>query len=290
MTHETPEHAQENTDADHVGSVRLSGDFGLSLLELLVASFISMFVVGGVMTMLVSVNDIHRDSQQVIDTQQSARIAMDQIQRDVQIAVVGLLWLLPPTPVIIPRADGGIDIRQNQGGIMAPLAVDMGDVNAPFELSDVSGFIPGMEVAVYDATGSIDFVTITAVDAANDLLFHDGAAKQYKVEDGAAVARILTISYYLQQIGGVWTMVREEDGANTAPIASNIVVAGTNIIYWDDSVPSVPFNPTTNSLQLQITMIEITLEIETADPMLNTTTRRSTTLTTRITPRAMVLS
>ena len=290
MTHEIPEHAQENRDADGVGRVRLSDDEGLSLLELLVSSFISMVVVGGVMTMLVSVNDIHRDAQQVIDTQQSARIAMDQIQRDVQIAGVGLLWLLPPTPVIIPRADGGIDIRQNQGGVMAGLIADMGGPNDVFTVNDVTGFSPGMEIAVYDASGSIDFVTVTAVDTLNDRLSHDGASKAYTVAEGSAVARILTISYYLQQIGSVWTMVREEDGANTVPIAANVVVAGTSIVYWDDSLPPIVFNPNTNSLQLRITMIEISLEIETVDTTLNSNIRRSATLTTRITPRAMVLS
>ncbi len=290
MPNEAPKHGPGNTDANRVGRIRLSGDDGFSLMELIVAGLISLFVVGGVMTMLVSVNDINRDTQLLIDSQQSVRIAMDQIQRDVQIAGVGLLWLLPPTPVIIPRADGGIDIRQNQGGIMAGLIADMAGINDAFTVDDVTGFSPGMQVAVYDAGGSIDFVTITAVDTANDRLSHDGASKAYTVADGTAVARILTISYYLQQIGGVWTLVREEDGANTVPVAANIVVAGTSILYWDDSLPSVAFNPNTNSLQLRITMIEIILEIETADPMLNTTTRRSTTLTTRITPRAMVLS
>ncbi|MCH7823275.1 MAG: hypothetical protein IH849_00610, partial [Acidobacteria bacterium] len=270
--------------------VRLSGDDGFSLIELIVAGLISLFVVGGVMTMLVSINDINRDTQQLIDSQQSVRIALDQIQRDVQIAGVGLLWLLPPTPVIIPRADGGIDIRQNQGGLMAGLIADMGSGTDDFTVDDVTGFSPGMQVAVYDAGGSIDFVTIIAVDTNNDRLSHDGASKAYTVADGTAVARILTISYYLQQIDGVWTMVREKDGANTATIAANIVVAGTSILYWDDSLPSVLFNPNTNSLQLRIRTIEVTLEIETVDTMLNSNIRRSSTLTTRITPRAMVLS
>ena len=128
------------------------------------------------------------------------------------------------------------------------------------------------------------------MDTANDRLSHDGASKAFTVANGTAVARILTISYYLQQIGGVWTMVREEDGANTMPIAANVVVGGTSIVYWDDSLPSVVFTPSTNSLQLRIATIEITLQIETADTMLNSNVRRSAALTMRVTPRAMVLS
>ena len=263
---------------------------GFSLLELMVAGLISLFVVGGVMTMLVELNDIHRDSQQLIDTQQSARIAMDQLQRDIQIAGVGLLWLLPPTPVIIPRADGGIDIRQNQGGIMAAFVADMTGNNDAFSVDDVTGFMPGMQVAVYDAGGSIDFVTITAVDGGNDRLSHTGASKAYTVANGSAVARILTISYFLQNNAGVFTMVRQEDNNTPAPIANNVVPGGTSIVYWDDSLPSVQFNPTTVPLQLRIQTIEITLWIETQDNKLNTTQKRWTTITTRVTPRAMVLS
>jgi hypothetical protein len=271
--------------------VRTPGhDAGFSLLELLVASLVSLLVVGGVMTMLSQLNDTHRNQQQVIDSQQSARIAMAQLQRDIQIAGVGLLWLLPPTAVIIPRADGGIDIRQNQGGLMSGLTADMTGPTGQLVVADVTGFNPGMQIAVYDAGGAIDFATITAVNAGTSRITHTGVSKAYLVASGTAVARVLTISYYLQNIGGVMTLVREEDGANTSPLAANVVAAGTSITYWNDANPSVVFNPTTTALQLQITMVDITLEVETADARLNTAVRPSTTLTVRITPRAMVLS
>ncbi len=212
------------------------------------------------------------------------------MQRDIQIAGVGLLWLLPPTPVIIPRADGGIDIRQNQGGIMAAFVADMANNNDAFSVDDVTGFMVGMQLAVYDSGGSIDFVTITAIDAANDRISHTGASKAYTVANGTAVARVMTISYFLQNNGGVFTLVRQEDNNAVAPIATNVVAGGTNIIYWDDSLPAVQFNPNTLVMQLRIRTVEITLEIETEDNKLNTNQTRSTTLTTRMTPRAMVLS
>ena len=268
----------------------MADEIGTSLLELLVAGLISLLIVGGAMTMLIELNDIHRDTQQLIDTQQAARIAMDQLQRDIQIAGVGLLWLLPPTPVIIPRADGGIDIRQNQGGIMAAFVADMAGNNDAFSVDDVTGFMPGMQIAVYDAGGSIDFVSVTSIDTGNDRISHTGASKAYTVANGTAVARILTVSYFLQNNAGVFTMVRQEDNGAIVPIAGNIVPAGTSIIYWDDSLPTVQFNPTTNLMQLRIRTVEVTLEVETEDVKLNTTQKRSTTLTTRMTPRAMVLS
>jgi type II secretory pathway pseudopilin PulG len=268
----------------------LCEDAGFSLLELLVASLVSLFVVGGVMSMLVSIQDTHRDQQQLIDIQQGARIAMSQLQRDIQIAGVGLTWLLPPTPVIIPRPDGGIDIRQNQGGLMSGFAADMTGNNDPISVLDVTGFQVGMEIAVYDGGGAIDFTTITAIDAATDRISHTGVSKAFTLADGSAVARVLTVSYFLQNSAGTMTLVREQDGALTAPLATNIVAAGTSITYWDDSNPSVVFNPASNADQLRITMVEITLELQTEDPRLNTNIRPTTTLTFRVTPRAVVLS
>lgn len=268
----------------------LCEDSGFSLIELLVASLVSLFVVGGIMGMLVSVQDTHRDQQQLIDIQQSSRIAMAQLQRDIQLAGVGLTWLLPPTPVIIPRADGGIDIRQNQGGLMTGLAADMPGPTDVISVLDVTGFEVGMGIAVYDGGGAIDFATITAVNAAADTISHTGVSKAYTVADGSAVARVLTVSYFLQANGGVLSLVRQEDGALTAPVATNVVATGTSITYWDDSEPSVVFTPATNADQLRITMVQIALEIQTEDPRLNTVVRPTTSLTFRVTPRAVVLS
>ena len=64
MTNQTSMHARQHTNANHFGRPRLADDKGFSLVELIVASLISMFVVGGLMTMLVSVDEINRDSQQ----------------------------------------------------------------------------------------------------------------------------------------------------------------------------------------------------------------------------------
>jgi hypothetical protein len=266
----------------------LSGEAGFSLLELLIASLLSVVVVGGVLTMLVGVEDVHRDTQELIDAQQMARLSLDQMTRDIQLAGVGLVWLLPPFPLIVPRADGGIDIRHNQGNITAILSVDMGGPNDALMVDSAVGFEPGQQIAVYDAMGSVDLVDVVSVDLGANRIVHSGATKAYLTADGTAVARVEMISYFTQNIGGVVTLVRQETNAAAQPVATR--VQALNIAYWDDSVPAVAFVPANLIDQLRIRTVELTLTIETENVRLNTLQRRAASLTTRVTPRAIALS
>lgn len=127
---------QTSTDTSSPGLAASAAEAGFSLLELLVASFASLFVVGGMMLMLNGLQDVHRNTQEVIDAQQMARLSLEQMQRDLQLAGVGLAWLIPPFPLIAPRADGGIDIRHNQGGLTAALTADMGGPNGAIVVAD----------------------------------------------------------------------------------------------------------------------------------------------------------
>jgi hypothetical protein len=258
------------------------------LLELLIASLVSVFVVGGVLTMLVGLEDVHRDTQELIDAQQMARLSLDQMTRDLQLAGVGLAWLLPPFPLVVPRADGGIDIRHNQGNITGTLVADMGGPNDALFVDSAVGFEAGQQIGVYDAMGAMDLVDVISVDLGANRIVHSGVSKAYLVADGTAVARIETISYMIQNFGGVPTLMRQVDNLAAQPIASQIQTL--NIVYWDDSTPAVAFNPATPVEQLRIRTVELTLTIQTENVRLNTVQRRTASLTTRVTPRAIALS
>ncbi|MFQ5743628.1 MAG: PilW family protein [Acidobacteriota bacterium] len=265
-----------------------AGEAGFSLVELMVASLTSVLVVGGVLVMLDGLERVHRDTQELIDAQQSARLSLDKMTRDVQLAGVGLAWLLPPLPLIVPRVDGGIDIRSNQGGLTALLTADMSGPSDVLQLDDVSGFQVGMTIGLYDAGGAMDLVSVISVNSNTNQLGQTGASKAYTVVDGTAVARIETVTYRTQTSGGKTRLMRQQGTAAAQPMAEN--VQGLTITYYDDSAPPVAFNPTTLADQLRIRTVEINLVIETENVRLNTTQRRTATLTTRVTPRAVVLS
>ncbi len=262
---------------------------GFSLLELLVASLMSVLVVGGMLLMLDGLRDVQRDQMQLIDAQQTARLALFQMQRDIEQAGIGLLGLLAPLPVIEPRPDGGIDVRFNADNLTARLSESQGDPNSHFDVDDVSGFEVGMVVAVYDGTGSYDLTTLTSVESDKLHLHHDGGvAKAYQVADGAAVKRVETISYQLLSVNGTFSLQRQEDSNDAQPVATN--VRSLTITYYNDASPPQPFTPVTLADQLRVKVIEIMLEIETEDVKLNTTEERTVPLTIRITPRSILLA
>jgi len=260
---------------------------GFSLLELLVASLMSVLVVGGMLLILDSLRDVHRDQQQLIDAQMTARLALEQMQRDIQLAGIGLLGMLSPMPVIEPRADGGIDVRYNSDNVTARLAANMSGPSGQLVVDDASGFSAGMEVVIYDSTGSFDRATLTLVQG--NSLSHDGTlSKVYQVTDGAAIKRVQTISYRLQSVNGVFWLQRQQDENDPQPVALN--VRSMNITYYDDGSPPVAFTPATLADQLRVNVIEVTLVIETEDVRLNTNAERTVTLTARITPRSVMLT
>lgn len=258
---------------------------GYSLIELMVAMLVSTLVVGGVLMMLNAVEDVHRDSQEMIDAQQSARISMEQVQRDLQLAGVGLVWLVPPLPLIVPQVDGGFQVRHNQSGVTASLATNMANPTDAFTVDDITGFAIGQTIAIYDSTGALDMVDVTGIDVANDRIMHGGVSKAYTVADGTALAWIQTITY---GVDAQDRLTRQVDNEAAYPIAGN--VAGLVVAYWNSDSPSVVFDPNTVPLQMMIETVQVDLTIQTENTRLNTNQFRQVTLSTRVTPRAIVLS
>jgi type II secretory pathway pseudopilin PulG len=268
-------------------SLPLHEERGFSLLELLVASAMSVLVVGGMLLMLDGLRDIYRDQSQLIDAQMTARLALERMQRDIELAGIGLLGMLSPLPVIEPRDDGGIDVRYNSGNVTARMSADAGASH--FVVDDVSGFEVGMEVVAYDGTGAFDLLTLTTVEADNLHLHYSGiASKTYKLADGAAVKRVQTTSYRLETVNDVFWLQRQQDSDPVQPVALN--VRSMNIVYYDDANPPAVFTPVTLADQLRVNIIEVKLVVETEDVRLNTTQERTVTLTRRITPRSAILA
>lgn len=265
---------------------RWRDESGFSLLELLVASAMAVLVVGGMLLIFDSVRDVHRDQSQLIDAQMTARIALEQMQRDIQLAGIGLLGLMSPLPVIEPRPDGGIDVRYNSDNLTARLSANMSGPSAQLVVDDATGFQAGMQVVVYDGTGAFDLVTLSGVSG-NSLAHVSTLTKAYQVVDGAAVKRIETISYRLQSVNGVFWLQRQLNNDTPQPVALN--VRSMTITYFDDASPPVAFTPVTLVDQLRVNVIEVTLVVETEEPPINETAERTVTLTARITPRSVML-
>ena len=237
--------------------------------------------------MLGSASDNYEDAANRIDAQQAARIALEQIQRDLQVAGVGLSRLQPPFPIVIPRNDGGIDLRINRGLVTTFLTTAMVDGTSDLEVSDASAFAVGQWIAVYDAAGSIDMTQIAAIDLGQTRITHGGVSKAYDPGAGAAVAVVETITYRPEATGSTFDLIREVDGTGTALVAANLTAV--QFSYFDNAVPPASFTPTTLSQQMLVRVIEARLVVQAAGPRLAGTAPPTIALTARVTPRSLVL-
>jgi len=261
----------------------LRADRGHSLIEMLLVLAISGMVLGGALTMTGNIQTSTRDLGEIVDARQSARISLDQLQRDLMVTGVGLTWIAPPFPLVVPREDGGVDLRSNPGAIDAILVSDMKGKSS-LELDAVDGLSVGDQVAVYDDTGDLDLTEITGISGTT-VMVQPSLSKSYSTTDGAAVLRVETISYYARGEPGTAELVREASGAANAVTAS-VVTFETTYLDQDGNV----FVPTTEVSMLRIRTVEITLTVRTDVERLEPADRPEFTVTTRITPRAIALA
>ncbi len=260
---------------------------GFSLIEVMISSALFLVLLAGASTMLMSVQEGYEDSQLVMDAQQGARIAMEQIQRDLHVVGVGLSRMQPPFAVFVPRADGGIDLRRNRGQVTSFLTKPMGSGSAVIELDDVSEFSVGQDVAVYDATGSIDIAAITHINIVSSRIVHTGVSKGYDPADGAAVAVVETITYRTEVDGATFNLIREVDGADPAIRATG--VSQLVFRYFDDANPPLEITPTTLADQMSVRLFEVSLTVRAQGTRLRGGAVPEVSLSARIAPRSLVL-
>ncbi len=261
---------------------------GFSLIEAMIASALFLMLLGGVSTLFGTTRDNYEDAAAKIDAQQTARIALEQVQRDLQVAGVGLSRLQPPFPIIVPRVDGGIDMRVNRGQVTTFVTTAMASTTDALVVDDAAQFAIGQFIAVYDATGSIDMVQITGLTTGPDTISHAGLSKLYSPDDGAAAAVVQTVSYRAQDAGGgIFDLIREVDGGSGAVVARNLTQV--SFTFFDNAVPPAQFSPTGTAQQLLIRVIEARLDVRTEGPRLAGDGLPTIQLTTRVTPRSLVL-
>lgn len=256
---------------------------GMSLLEMLVASLVTTMIVGGLMTMLNSMQFVSSDLESRTSAYQAARVAMDRIQRDITLAGVGLTPMLPVFPLISGRDDGGLTLRHNQEGVAYGLPANMPNdrqviVPAGHEFEE------GQLVALYDASGSIELAGI-ATAGGTRLVLDRSLSRTYRTADGAAVSRIQQLDYFVQVTDGASNLMRQIDGGTPQVIATDVV--NFDVTFYNEDQPPAEFTPTTDVQRLRIRVVEVSLELRTALERIQAGDRPTFELTSRISPRAL---
>ncbi len=166
----------------------LRGERGISLIEVMAAMVISLMVVGAGFTVLISTQKAARVNSLVAQTQQSSRIAMELIARDVKMAGFGMPagGVGGCTAPIVPLdnnaagVDAGPDsvslVIPNTNAAIAPFWQLAGPANGPFNAITLQGGAVADMQAVGLAGGTAVSIggavsaTVQAINPATDTI------------------------------------------------------------------------------------------------------------------------
>ncbi len=162
-------------------------EHGLSLVEVMAAMVISLIVVGSAFTALISSTKSTHVNDQVAQTQQNARLAMELLARDIRMAGFGMTGPvgactagIMPDDNVETGPDTGPDavsvVVPNTNTTIAPLWTLRAQAQGPFTTIDLQvGAVAGMVTAGLGVGSTVSIggavsSTVTLVDSGNDRL------------------------------------------------------------------------------------------------------------------------
>lgn len=241
-----------------------SHEGGFTLTEMLVSTAIMMTVTGGVFTVMNPAGGIFQTQPEMADVQQRLRVGVDTLKHDlvmagggaysgsqsgtlnqffasVQPSKIGFLAAYddPPqtfrsdtiTLFYVPSTSAQTTISQAMPATSAELKVD-NPPNCPPK--DLCGFEEGMQVLLFDDTGSFDPMTITEVQGSAGHLQRNQQGPLSKSYDvGAKVVQVQQHVYWLDT---TTDQLMHYDGYQTVvPVVDNVVAL--NFEYYGDPDP-----------------------------------------------------
>jgi hypothetical protein len=253
---------------------RLNRQDGFTLAELLIATAIMMTVTGAVFTVMNPSGGIFQTQPEVADVQQRLRVGVDTMKHDLVMAGAGAYSgtqtgsLSSFFASIMPYRQGNIAAFDDGPGVyrsdaitifyvpstMSQTTIEAAMPNVSAELKvtdqpgcpsgqDLCGFKEGMQVLIYDDTGSFDTMTITQVqDNAGHLQHNQQGPLSKAYQPGAKVAQVEQHVYYLDTNTD---QLMHYDGYLTAlPVVDNVV--GLTFEYFGEPTPPTLRQPGVN--------------------------------------------
>jgi hypothetical protein len=244
---------------------------GFSLLEMLLSMTIMTVVVGSMFLLVDPGQSTSRAQLEVADMQQRMRVAADMVAKDLIMAGAG--WnsgagagtLSSVVPAIRPyrtgqqSPDGGLTFFADRISITSALPdapwttisdsmpPNSAELKVDAELGcpsgdELCGFAVGMQVMIFDDTGTFDVFTITNVQTSALHLQHRGQdlSKAYSPTEHARIGQLDSQVYYLDTAN---RQLHHYDGLTTdLPLVDNCV--GVRFRYFGDPNPPASPRPT----------------------------------------------
>ena len=247
----------------------MKGDSGFSLIELAMSLTLTLIVMSAAVAIVTPSTASGRVEPEAVDVQQRARVGLDALVRDLNLAgagvhlgpaVGGLRRFFPP---IVPRRMGlmgadafsvaradAITIAYVADGItqtwlsspLPPAPADLVLVPAPncISLGPLCGLVPGASLVVFDTEGHFDFYTLTsALTTGGRVRSWQLAHPSFSYAAGAIVVEAVMQTYYFDRVN---RQLRHFDGYLTdIPVVDNVV--DLNFEYFGEPLPPASPRP-----------------------------------------------
>jgi prepilin-type N-terminal cleavage/methylation domain-containing protein len=239
---------------------------GFTLIEMLIATAITITITAGVMTILHPSHGLSRTQPEVAEMQQRLRVGVDTLRHDLVMAGAGAYagalsgslagYFAPILPFRLgssPADDDGPEVFKPDAVTIVYVPSTASQTTIGTEMPDAAaatvnaesacpagdmpcGFKRGMRVVVYDGTGAFDTFSVTSADAAGTLaLRHMQLGALSKVYPaGSKIAEAVQHTYFIDTAG--WQLMRY-DGQSAAAVLDNVV--GLDFEYYGEPDPPV---------------------------------------------------
>jgi len=241
---------------------------GFSLLEVMVATAIMLTVTGAVFSILNPTGAIFQAQPEVVDMQQRLRIGVDTLTRDLIMAGAGAYSgtqsgtlsgffapIQPSRQGALAQYDDGVGAYKTNAitlfyvpstSSQTTISSSMPSTSAELKVNPESGcpnganlcgFTTGMQVLIYDDTGSYDTMTITQVQDAAAHLQHNQQGDLSKSYD--ANAKIVQVQQHVYFLDTTARQLMHYDGYQTVTPVLDEVVGLTFEYYGDPNPPGM---------------------------------------------------
>jgi hypothetical protein len=249
---------------------RISRADGFTLVELLVSTVITLTVTAAVFTVMNPSDGIFQAQPEVADLQQRLRVGVDTLQRDLMMAGAGayagsqsgtligffapiqpsLMGYLPPLddPPGTFRSDAITVFYVPQTAVQTTLSQGFPEISAEFKVNSVPGCPPrhlcgleeGMQVLLFDESGSFDSLTMTRVNESSGHVERNKKGPLSKSYD--ARSKVVEVKQHVYYLDSATDQLVHYDGyRTTAAVMDNVV--GLTLEYLGEPVPPVLRRP-----------------------------------------------
>ncbi len=256
---------------------RLASESGFTITEMLVSTAMMMIVVAGIFSVLNPSQGTFQTQPDVSDMQQRLRVAVDTLNKDLIMAGAGTysgsaagalsnvfapimpyrMGAVNPDPPGTFRSDAITLLYVPQTASQTTISNSMPPTSNEIKVNpeagcpsndQLCGFYQGMQLLIFDTSGSWNVFVITEVqDNAGHIQRH-GPDFNKSYDSGAWVTQVAAHTYYLKSDDATQTyqLMHYDGGFTDTPVVDNVV--GLTFEYFGEPQPPVLRKPVSDTV------------------------------------------